>query len=97
MLMLYAAAVGLTAAGFAGSLWGAFTGTPPAAAMLFIRDPLIPLRVLALVFHAPLMLLRCGTRLLFAGKSMGLAAIATGGIWCFLEGVFILTQVFALP
>jgi hypothetical protein len=97
MLMLYATAVGFAAAGLIGSLWAVVAGGSPTASMLFSRDLMIPLRVLVLVLHAPVMLLRGGMSLLIAGRSMGLAAIAAGGIWCFFEGVFILTQVFAIP
>jgi hypothetical protein len=97
MLMLFAAAVGLVAAGLSGTLWAAISGQVPSAAMLFIRDAKIPLRVLMLVFHAPLMILRAAVTLILKGKPLGLAALAIGGAWSFFEGVFILTQVFAIP
>jgi hypothetical protein len=97
MLLVYAAFVGLTAAGFTASLWGALTGAPPSAALLHTRDWLMPLRVLVLVFSAPLLLLRGGAREMEVSPPMGVAVIAAGGTWSFFEGVFILTMVFALP
>jgi hypothetical protein len=97
MLLVYAAFVGLTAAGFTASLWGACTGAAPSASLLLTRDWLMPLRILVVVFSAPLLLLRGGAREMDLNKPVGLAVVATGGAWSFFEGVFILTTVFALP
>ena len=97
MSMLFAAAVGLVAAGLSGTLWAIAAGQAPSPAMLFVRDAKIPLRVLVLVFHAPLMILRAAARLILRGKPLGLVALVMGGAWSFFEGVFILTQVFAIP
>jgi hypothetical protein len=97
MLLLFAAAVGFAAAGLIGSLWAVIAGGQPALSMLLTRDSVMPLRILVLVFHAPIILLRGGIGLLFSDTPIGLAIIVAGGAWCFFEGVFILTQFFAIP
>lgn len=97
MLFVFATLVGLTTAGFTASLWGAFTGAPPSSALIATRDWLMPLRVLVLVFSAPLLLFYDGLRELTVNGKIAVAAIAAGGVWSFFEGVFILTMVFALP
>jgi hypothetical protein len=97
MLMLYAVAVGMAVAGLTGSLWAIVAGGWPITSAVLTRDLLMPLRVMVLVLHAPILLVRAGTALRPVEPLIALAAFAAGGIWCFFQGVFILTSLFGVP
>lgn len=93
---LFALATGLAAAGCAGSAWVLLAGEPPGrtigSARLASRLASVP----ACVLHAPLTLLRIGGALAASGRPAGIALIAAGALWCFLQGVFILAYIFGL-
>jgi hypothetical protein len=96
MIYIYAALVGFVSAGFAGSLWGLVRGREPDAALLLDRSLMMPAGVLALVFHAPILILKSGCFRFAQGRLFGLGLIAIALGWCFLQGVFVLTQVFGI-
>jgi hypothetical protein len=96
MIWIYTLTVGFVSAGFVGSLWGMFAGREPGTAILFERSFLMPVAVLALVFHTPILLLKHGCLRFGQGRIAGLALIAFSAVWCFLQGVFILTQMFGV-
>jgi hypothetical protein len=90
-VILYVGLVGLVAAGFTGSLWALVAGHPPSLALILKPHPLLPLAALAIALHGP-MLMRYIT---VDPLRRWWAAIMAAG-WCFLEGVFILTEVFGV-
>jgi hypothetical protein len=96
MIWIYTVVVGFVSAGFVGSLWGMVAGTEPRTAILFERSWVTPVAVLALVFHSPILLLKHGCLRFGQGRLAGLALIAFAGLWCFLQGIFILTQMFGV-
>jgi hypothetical protein len=95
----FAILVGVVAAGLIGSAWTIAAGDEPELAMLFQYqfDWLIPLRVAVFTFSLPRILFERGIAAYIEAPiaSMVLFALALG--WSFLQGVFILTQIFNLP
>ena len=96
MIWIYTLIVGFVSAGFVGSLWGMFAGREPEPSLLLERNLVTPLAVAALVFHSPIILLKHGCLGFAQGRMKGLALIAFSALWCFLQGVFILTQMFGV-
>jgi hypothetical protein len=95
-LYLYAVAVGFVSAGLAGSLWNLVTGSKPHFSLLLEPSPFAPIRAFAVVAHAPLMIFISGTLRYFGTPLLALVLIAASLGWSFLQGVFILNQVFGL-
>ncbi len=95
---LLAIAVGFVSAGIVGSLWGMATDEEPRLAGLFDANPtlLTPLRVAIIVFAAPTTILLDAFDDLIDRPALGAAVLAAALLWSFLQGVFILTQVFGL-
>ncbi len=93
---LMAVLVGVVSSGLVGSAWELATGEEVRLRHLFDRDPniLTPLRAMAAVFSAPSTMLRDGFWWLIAQPMFGLPILAFALGWSFLQGVFILTQVF---
>ena len=92
---VFAIAVGIVSAGVTGSAWALATGERPRFGLLLEPSAIAPLRALAVVIHAPIMLLVGAWR--FAGNPFaGLLIIAASLGWSFLQGVFILTQFFGV-
>ncbi|MFO1033066.1 MAG: hypothetical protein U1E15_02875 [Hyphomicrobiales bacterium] len=96
--ILFAIAVGFTAAGIIGSLWQlAFDEVPMLSRLL---DPyptfLTPFRVLAIVFAAPTTVLLRAFSDMINRPILGIPVLAASLVWSFFEGVFILTQVFGI-
>lgn len=91
-VILYAGLVGFVAAGFTGSLWALLAGRPPSLALILRPHPLLPLAAAAIALHGPLMLMRY---IVVDPLRRWWAVIIAAG-WCFLEGVFILTEVFGI-
>ena len=96
MIWIYTVMVGFVSAGFVGSLYGMVTGDMPRTALLAERTIYLPVNVLAVVFHSPILLLKHGCLRFGQGRIAGLGLIALAAGWCFLQGVFIMTQMFGV-
>ncbi len=96
---LMAILVGVVSSGLIGSAWELATGEEARLGILIDPDPglLTPFRAIAAIFSAPTTVLRDGFWWLIAQPVFGVAILVTGLIWSFLQGVFILTQVFGFP
>ena len=95
-LYSFAVAVGVVSAGLAGSFWALLTGASPRLQLLLEPSIFVPFRTLAVVLHAPLMVLHNGLANVPARPAVGTALIGASLGWSFLQGVFILTQLFGL-
>ncbi len=95
---LFALAVGFTSAGIVGSFWNIAMDEEPRLGALFDANPtlLTPLRVLAIVFAAPVTVLLTAFHDLIERPILGVPVLAAALGWSFLQGVFILTQVFGI-
>ena len=93
-LYLYAIAVGFVSAGIIGSAWALATGERPGFRLLLEPSFFAPFRALVVVCYAPLTVLIVGCWKLLANPPIGIVFIAASLGWSFLQGVFILTQVF---
>jgi hypothetical protein len=93
---LMAVLVGLVSSGLIGSAWQMATGEEARLGRIIDANPtpLTPFRVLAAIFSAPTMILVDGFWWLIAQPVIGVPIIIAGLVWSFLQGVFILTQVF---
>jgi hypothetical protein len=93
----FAAAVGIVSAGLVGSLWLLLFNE-----RLYFRDPFCQpgwrslLAALAVVYNAPILLFETGLAWTAEGRVSGTLLILLASGWSFLQGVFILTQVFGL-
>ncbi len=96
LLYLYALGVGIAIAGFAGSVWGMVAGDRPELDDILEGDYLTPIKLPLVVLHGPIITLTEGTRWLILNPPIGLLLLAAGLGWSFLQGVFVLTQVFGL-
>jgi hypothetical protein len=85
---------GLVSAGLTASLWEFATDESPRFRLLFDGDFLTPLKVIVVVLAAPYILLSHAVWWLVARPSVGAPMFLLGLLWCFVQGVFILTQVF---
>jgi hypothetical protein len=95
-LYLYAVAVGFAAAGVTGSIWQMVTGQRPR--LILDQEPNLftPLCAMATVINAPIAIFVSGVWRAFANPGLGLLLIAASLGWSFMQGVFILTQIFSL-
>jgi hypothetical protein len=93
-----ALAVGIVSSGLVGNAWAIVTGETVRLGDVLDPHPtpLTPFRVLAAVFSAPTTILLDGFWWLIAQPAFGIPIIAAGLVWSFLQGVFILNQVFGL-
>jgi hypothetical protein len=91
-----ALAVGIVSSGLVGSAWSLATGETLRLGNLLDPHPtpITPFRVLAIVFNAPTTILLDGCWWLIAQPLFGIPIITAGLVWSFLQGVFILNQVF---
>ena len=97
---VFAIATGLVAAGITGSAWAGLTGQRVHIDLLKTESLFLPLRVIALVLHAPIVLLGWGLGGIGSNSALNvprlLTAIVLAGFWCLLQGVVILTALFAV-
>jgi hypothetical protein len=91
---MLAAVTGMTAAGLIGNGWALVTGERPNIWMLSDYSVATPFRVIALMTYAPLAILKAGLDYLNQNPIMAVTIIATGLLWSFMQGVFILTTFF---
>jgi hypothetical protein len=91
-----ALAVGFVSSGIIGSAWALMTGEESRLGDVLDPDPdlLTPLRVLVAILSAPTSVLLTGFWWLISQPLIGIPIVAAGLIWSFLQGVFILTQLF---
>jgi hypothetical protein len=94
--ILLAIGVGFVSAGLIGNLWWLATGDSPELEMIEKDDFFVPVRTVALVASAPWLLIHNAFWWFIVYPPLGIPiAIAAVG-WSFLQGVFILTQVFGM-
>jgi hypothetical protein len=93
---LMAIVVGVVSSGLIGSAWELATGEEARLGNLLDPDPsiLTPFRAMAAIFSAPTTVLSDGFWWLIARPLFGVPILVAGLVWSFLQGVFILTQVF---
>jgi hypothetical protein len=93
---LLALAVGIVSSGLVGNAWIIFTGETPRLGKVLDPHPtaLTPFRVFAALLSAPTTILLDGFWWAIAQPVLGIPIIAAGLVWSFLQGVFILNQVF---
>jgi hypothetical protein len=93
---LMAIATGVISSGLIGNGWALATGEPPRLGDILDPNPtfLTPFRVLAAIFSAPTTVLLDGFWWLIEQPLFGVPLLVAGLLWSFLQGVFILTQVF---
>lgn len=96
---LLAVLVGLVSGGIVGSLWELATGEEARIGAILDRDPglLTPFRVAVSIVSAPSTILRDAMWWMIAQPFAGVPLMISGLVWSFLQGVFILTQVFNIP
>jgi hypothetical protein len=94
-----AVSVGIVSSGLIGNAWAMATGVAPRLGDILDDDPdfLTPFRVFAALLSAPTTILLDGFGWLIAQPFFGVPIVVAGLVWSFLQGVFILTQVFGLP
>lgn len=93
---LFAIAVGLVSAGIIGSLWTLVAGKQLRPALPRRAGVDATLKMLAIGVNAPLAMVRTGLWYLSHNPFIALIIITVGLGWSFLQGVFILTQIFGL-
>lgn len=93
-IWMLAALTGVASAGLTASGWAMVTGEHPSIWMLSRYSMATPLKAAALTVYAPLALIRAGLGHLDQNPVLAVLIAATGLLWSFLQGVFILTQVF---
>jgi hypothetical protein len=95
-LYLFALMTGLVVSGLASSLWAMFSDEPPQFGLLLESGFMTPVKVAVVVCCAPTMLFHMAFAWLLDRKFRSVAAVLAAAIWSFMQGVFILTQVFNL-
>jgi hypothetical protein len=94
LLIAYTVLVGLVASGLTGSLWALATGSAPSVALFAQRDWRLPLCTIAVTLYAPILVLRWAWSLMPGHLLAALLLALASCVWCFLQGVFILTKFF---
>jgi hypothetical protein len=90
----FTAVLGMAVAGVIGSGWAMITGERPHPELLCRLDGGTPFKVTALVIYGPMAFIRGGYDFLNESPVFGMAVMAIGLVWSFLQGVFILTAFF---
>jgi hypothetical protein len=93
--IFFAVMTGIASSGLIGSVWAAFAGDPPRVRLLFAdEDFYTPLRVCVVILSLPTMLLSAACWWLIVRPPIGLILMFFGFLWSFVQGVFIMTQLF---
>jgi hypothetical protein len=93
--IFFAVMTGITSSGFIGSLWAAFAGDSPRVRLLLAdEDFYTPLRVVVVILSLPTILLSAACWWLIVRPPVGVVLMAIGFLWSFVQGVFIMTQLF---
>ncbi len=95
--IFFGVTTGVVSAGLVSSLWTVAAGDSPRFRLLLQSDFLTPIRVLVVIFAAPMIVLSNAVWWLIERPPVGLALLPVGLFWSFMQGVFILTQVFNIP
>ncbi len=95
--ILFGVGTGIISAGLTSSLWALVFDDAPSFALLLQSDFLTPLKVLVVVLAAPMIVMSHAVWWLVARPAVGFLLLLAGLCWSFLQGVFILTQVFRIP
>jgi uncharacterized protein DUF6949 len=93
---LFAVAVGLVSAGIMGSIWRLVAGKELRPALPRKAGLDATLKMLVIGVNAPLAMVRTGLWYTTHNPLLALIIIVIGLGWSFLQGVFILTQLFGL-
>lgn len=93
---LFAIAVGVVAAGIIGSIWEMAFDEEPRLSCLFDPNPtlLTPFRAMAVMLSAPATVMKLALWWLIEQPMIGAILLLVGSLWSFLQGVFILSQIF---
>jgi hypothetical protein len=89
-----AAVLGMAVAGITGSGWALITGERPHPELFYKLDGGTPFKVVALVVYGPMAFITGGYEFIEDSPVFGMALMAVGVVWSFLQGVFILTTFF---
>lgn len=93
---VFAIAVGLVTSGAIASLWAVMTDETPHMAMLTDGSIFSPLKVPFVILSAPVGLIGSAFQWMFESPLLGGLLLFLGIAWSFLQGVFILTQIFGV-
>lgn len=93
---LFAIATGIVSSGMIGSLWSAMTDEPPSFKMMMSGDYLTPIKAPVAFLSGPTTLMVNSCWWFIERPIVGAAMLLVGFAWSFLQGVFILTQVFGV-
>ena len=93
---LFAVAAGIISSGAIGSLWVLAVDEAPDLRQFEEPDLLTPLRALVLVFSAPTRLIVNSFWYLIDRPWLGILMLLLGLAWSFVQGVFIMSQVFGV-
>ena len=93
---LLAMAVGIVSSGLVSSLWEIVTEENLQLGDILDPAPslLTPLRVMAVILSAPIIVLVDAFWWIIAKPIYGVPLVVAGLVWSFLQGAFILTKVF---
>jgi hypothetical protein len=94
--ILLAIATGIVASGLIGSLWEYASEDCLDFDLLRKEDLFVPVRVCVLVLSAPWLLVCWAMGWFIVAPWRGIPILVAALAWSFIEGVFILTQVFGL-
>ena len=93
---LFAFATGIVSSGAIGSLWAIASGEAPSFRLLTESDLLTPIKIPVALLSAPTTLLIDAMWWMIERPLIGLLLLLAGLSWSFIQGVFILTQVFGV-
>jgi hypothetical protein len=92
----FAIATGIVSSGAIGSLWAAATFEAPHFGLLRDGDLLTPIKVPVVVLSGPTTLLVQSFKAAIDRPLLGIGMLLAGLAWSFIQGVFILTQLFGI-
>ncbi len=93
---LFAIAVGVVTSGAIVSLWAVLTDEAPSVVMLTNGSVFAPLKVPLVILGAPVTIMGSAFKWMFESPMLGVLLLILGIFWSFIQGVFILTQIFGV-